>query len=243
MGRLKKMKRLQRLQSAKSWLQTVEGETKQIVKAYRNRYGVDWSTAFREIELLGVEIDPAYKEQVLAALQRERDAKQKKKLIRSIGFDPDEYDLSDEEVLILQNAQQPPSKSKRDIPYDVLDPNIVSLVRALNGYPAVVTIGSCGGHENPTNPSQWEAGSWYVKFEIMPDRTGWYVLEHLAWVVNENARLLGEENVILLPISAPPHLNIPGRCLSFVIEGRGNADPNELAKDVSELRRYLTKKR
>ncbi len=242
-GRLKKMKRLQRLQSAKSWLETVEQEPKQLVKAYRKRYGVDWSTAFHELELLGVKIDPVYKEQALGAVQRDREAKRKKKAIRSIGVDPEELGILDEELLELEIPAQPRSRNKKDIPYDELDANMVSLVNALNNYPAVVTIGSCGGHEHPTNLSQWEAGSWYVKFDVMPDRTGWYVLEHLAWAVNEDSRLLGGENVILLPVSAPPYLNTPGQCLHFVIEGHDGADPDELAKFLNEVRSYLTKKR
>lgn len=112
--------------------------------------------------------------------------------------------------------------NKKQIPYDELDSNIVGLVRALNKYPGVITVGSCGGHEPPLQPSQWLAGSWYVKFDIVPDRTGWYVLEHLAWAINEDCRLLGNQHVILMPIAAPPYLNTPGRCLAFVIEGYGN---------------------
>src|SRR5690606_42160119 len=52
----------------------------------------------------------------------------------------------------------------------------------------VTTVGSCGGHEIITNPSQWQAGTWYVKFNLPSGRFGWYLLEHLAWVINEDYR-------------------------------------------------------
>jgi len=55
------MKRPQRLQSAKSWLETYEGNN--VVKAYRKRYGVDHNCAFTELEMLGVPIDPDYGDQ------------------------------------------------------------------------------------------------------------------------------------------------------------------------------------
>jgi tRNA(Phe) wybutosine-synthesizing methylase Tyw3 len=62
--------------------------------------------------------------------------------------------------------------SKKDIPYETFDPNIVGLVHALNRYPGLMTVGSCGGHKIITNPSQWEAGIWYVKFDLHADRLG-----------------------------------------------------------------------
>jgi tRNA(Phe) wybutosine-synthesizing methylase Tyw3 len=46
-------------------------------------------------------------------------------------------------------------KGKAAVPYDDLDATIVTLVRALNRYPGVMTVGSCGGHEVITTPSQW----------------------------------------------------------------------------------------
>jgi hypothetical protein len=76
MTRRKRFRRSQRLQSARSWLETYDGEN--VVKAYRKRYGVDWPTAFEELEILGVEIDPAYKEAVLRTVQREIDVRREK---------------------------------------------------------------------------------------------------------------------------------------------------------------------
>ncbi len=150
-------------------------------------------------------------------------------------------DCTDSRANAPRSSKQRTS-SKRSIPYDELDANIVSLVRALNRYPGVITIGSCGGHEAITNPSQWVAGTWYVKFDISSDKLGWYVLEHLAWVINEDYRRAGK-NVILFPTSAPPYLNTPGQCIHFVIEGYNGENPDELAAFLDQTRRHLTRKR
>lgn len=89
----KQLKRPQRLQDAKAWLATYQG--KKVFSAYRKRYGVDWLTTFRELEMLGIAIEPAYKEQVLRVAQREAERKKQKqqdRLIESIdpGFDQDD---------------------------------------------------------------------------------------------------------------------------------------------------------
>lgn len=75
--RRKRMKRPQRLESAKNWLESYEGNT--VVKAYRKRYGVDFETAFTELALLGVPIDPGYRERVLQSAAAQAAAKQRKK--------------------------------------------------------------------------------------------------------------------------------------------------------------------
>lgn len=149
---------------------------------------------------------------------------------------------SDDESFDVMPVPQPRSNSKKDIPYETFDQNIVGLVRALNRYPGLMTIGSCGGHEVITNPSQWEAGTWYVKFDLHADRLGWYVLEHLAWAINEDYRGAGH-HVILLPTAPPPYLNTPGQCLHFVVEGYEGEDPDKLAHFLESVRKHLTKKR
>jgi hypothetical protein len=156
-----------------------------------------------------------------------------------MDMDEDDLDLLFDKPLPTASAQ---GTGKKGIPYDELDANIVNLVRALNRYPGVMTVGSCGGHETITNPSQWRAGTWYVKFTLPSGKFGWYLLEHLAWVVNEDYRGSGR-NVILLPTSAPPYLNTVGQCLHFVIEGYGGENPDELAEFLDATRKYLTKKR
>jgi len=119
--------------------------------------------------------------------------------------------------------------------YRSLDKNIVSLARALNSFPAVTTIGSCGGHDPILNPGQWPAGSWYMKFDIDPSELGWFVLEFLTWAVNDDYRRVHPE-VLLLPIAPPPSLNHPGRCLSFVIECHDGPVPNGLAEFLNDVR-------
>jgi ribosomal protein L34E len=75
--RRKRMKRPQRLESAKSWLETYEGN--KVVKAYRKRYGVDHNCAFTELEMLGVPIDPDYKERVLESVAVRATAKRQER--------------------------------------------------------------------------------------------------------------------------------------------------------------------
>ena len=93
--RRKSLKRAQRLQSAKAWLETYEGQ--KIVRDYRRRYGVDWQTAFTELEMLEVPIDPDYKKRVLQseqarlAAKKQRKAEQEAKKQRDVGFDQDEH--------------------------------------------------------------------------------------------------------------------------------------------------------
>jgi hypothetical protein len=92
--RRKRMKRPQRLESAKSWLETYEGNN--VVKAYRKRYGVDHNCAFTELEMLGVPIDPDYKERVLqsvaaqAAAKRCQKAERKAEQERLLGIESDD---------------------------------------------------------------------------------------------------------------------------------------------------------
>lgn len=93
--RRKRLKREQRLESAKSWLPTYEG--KNIFRGYRKRYGVDWPTALRELEMLGVEVDPAYREQVLRTVQEQAEARNRKRLEKAaelesaLGIEQDDY--------------------------------------------------------------------------------------------------------------------------------------------------------
>ena len=62
------------------------------------------------------------------------------------------------------------------IDYSKIDPSIRELVRALNAFPGVTTIGSCGGHPDP-GPGQWPEGSWYIKMKFDQNEDGWMALE------------------------------------------------------------------
>jgi hypothetical protein len=90
--RCKRFNRKQRLDSAKHWLLTYEGEN--IAKAYRKHYGVDWVSAFIELDILGVKIDPKYKEQVLKSVRGQAEAKRRKRMGKTIDklpYDQDDY--------------------------------------------------------------------------------------------------------------------------------------------------------
>jgi hypothetical protein len=73
------MRRTARLESARNWLQTYEGDRKKLAKAYSKRYRVDYATAFRELEMLGIEIDLRYKEEVLRSVERQTDLPRQQK--------------------------------------------------------------------------------------------------------------------------------------------------------------------
>lgn len=70
-------KRERRLQSAKKWLETYAG--KNIIKGYRQRYGVDWKTAFTELEMLRVNVDAEYKKRVLESIESLAAARRRKR--------------------------------------------------------------------------------------------------------------------------------------------------------------------
>ena|SRR5258705_1240279 len=65
--RAKRMDRSARLQSARTWLKTYSG--KNIAAGYRRHFAVDWVCAFRELEMLGVKTDSAYKDQILKSVE------------------------------------------------------------------------------------------------------------------------------------------------------------------------------
>lgn len=112
-----------------------------------------------------------------------------------------------------------------------LDDNIRPLVEAINAFPAVYTVGSCGGHPDP-GPGQWPEGKWYVKFQVEHTEEGWRSLEFLAWVTRDLQR--GDYTVVLEATAPPPYLNEPGACLAFVLSGNG-ADPELVARFLSEM--------
>lgn len=122
--------------------------------------------------------------------------------------------------------------SRYDVPYREIDENMRSLVRILNLYPFVETIGSCGGHAEKTNASQWDAGDFYVTLNFKSSPTARYTIEFLAWAINHDYRQ--GNDVTFLPKSAPPYLNTPGECMYWAIEGY-QADPEDLAQFLSKV--------
>lgn len=93
-SRLKQFNRKQRLQSARSWLESYEGN--KVVRDYRHRYGVAWETAFTELEMLGVPVDPVYRERVLQSVAAQAAALRRKQAERkaereSAGIESDDH--------------------------------------------------------------------------------------------------------------------------------------------------------
>jgi hypothetical protein len=123
-----------------------------------------------------------------------------------------------------------------DSNYRQLDESIAPLVRALNSFRGIKTIGSCGGHAAPLQPGQWEEGSWYVKFKVLPNEHGWFAVEFLAWLINTDGK---SRNWNFYPVAAPPSLNSPGEMLCFVIEGYDGESPTWFAEHVRESKELL----
>lgn len=119
-------------------------------------------------------------------------------------------------------------------PYAQLDPPIRALVRVLNSFAGITTIGSCGGHAVPANPSQAAADEWWITFSVDRSEDGWFALEWLAWCVRDCARAGGP--VDLTPTAPPPWLNTPGQGLRFQLDGY-QQDPDALAAHIRRLKR------
>jgi hypothetical protein len=101
------------------------------------------------------------------------------------------------------------------------DQKILKLVRALNEFDGVCATVNSGVVRSRTGPPQ--AKDWSICLEIPQDETGWFLLEFLAWLINNDFQKAGME-VRFLPYSQPPYLQIPGRNLMFVVEGRCPAE-------------------
>ncbi|HEY5146569.1 MAG TPA: hypothetical protein VII82_07365 [Polyangiaceae bacterium] len=142
-----------------------------------------------------------------------------------------------------------------DVPYEELDPPVRKLVRILNEYDDVETLGSCGGHETPMSGNSAPANEWWVMFWLkpanrevtlatmhdldvsaIPSESGWFHLEQLVYWINE--RLGRKRAVVLRPIAVPPHLNGPGS-LRFELDGYRDGDdgiePDEVADFIRRI--------
>ena len=113
--------------------------------------------------------------------------------------------------------------------YDDLDPNIRNLVRSINAYQGVVTIGSCGGHDNPQGV-QRPAGEWFVTFKIAHTRGGWRSLELISGAVT-----LDPWRTSLKVCTARPG-SATGRAMFFSFEGWNRADPERAAAWLNRIR-------
>jgi hypothetical protein len=88
-----RMNRAGRLRSAPHWLTSQTGRTAiQIAKSYRKRFGVDWPCAIRELEMLGIRLDPAWVAQLgrnLEGAQRARRQRLERHKSEVAEYDPD----------------------------------------------------------------------------------------------------------------------------------------------------------
>ena len=83
--RAKRFNQKQRLAAARFWLQSQNSE--KIAKAYRKHFGVDWGTAFREPEMLGVQLPADHKETVLKSVATQAEARKRKKAEKLAALD------------------------------------------------------------------------------------------------------------------------------------------------------------
>jgi hypothetical protein len=117
----------------------------------------------------------------------------------------------------------------RLIDYHELDENIVLLVRALNAFPGIATIGSCGGHENPSE-IQRPAGEWFVTFRVTHTQGGWKSLEYIAGAIT-----LDPWRTSLTVHTSQPG-NATGRAMFFSLQGWENANPDRTANYLNRVR-------
>jgi hypothetical protein len=130
--------------------------------------------------------------------------------------------------------------SDEPVPYDDLDPPVVGLVQTLNELPGIETISSCGGGEGHSDPPD----RWHVGFRLeveaahspWPTPDAWLSLEWLAWLTNGNLR---RRTGIEMELNAPPpYLNVPGRSIYFMINGRRGEDGMEPDEFAASIARY-----
>ena len=128
---------------------------------------------------------------------------------------------------------------KLGIPYQELDKNIVNLVKVINSFEDIYTIGSCGGHKKPKS-YQLPDGEWNVIFKVHNSKSGWISLEFLVWLFNNSFRRQGY-NVMVSAYAPPPYLNGElGSCLYFILEG-WDISPDKLIEEITMAKKELYK--
>jgi len=123
------------------------------------------------------------------------------------------------------------------VPYDELDSNIVGVVRTLNSFPGILTVGSCGGHKD-SETYQNREGTWSVVLQLetedsRPLREAWLSLEFLVYAFNNWFYRSGLK-VAISAYSAPPHFNYPGDTITFSVDGEEL--PDEIAELLSKMK-------
>lgn len=120
-----------------------------------------------------------------------------------------------------------------DVPYHELDGNVRGLVRELNQFPGLRTIGSCGGHPEPLTKVSAPEGHWWVTLDVDWTDDGRFSLEFVAWAARALAR--ANHPVYLEAFACPPWLIDPGAGLTFQLSGV-DIDPQHVAEFLTKWR-------
>lgn len=121
-------------------------------------------------------------------------------------------------------------------PLNDMDANIVSLVQALNAWPGIQTVSSCGGHKD-NKDYQLPMGEWQVMFQLEPARVyspsvqAWLSLEALAYGFSKRFE---SDKVCLTVFSTDPFLNGSGESIYFNLKGK-DIEPDAAAKFLGTL--------
>jgi hypothetical protein len=75
--RHQRLDRVSRLQAAKHWIPKYEGSN--LLRGYKQHFGVDWECAIRELEMLGIQLNPQYTLQVRHSIEAQLRSKHAKK--------------------------------------------------------------------------------------------------------------------------------------------------------------------
>lgn len=151
-----------------------------------------------------------------------------KNMLEMAGVERENVELLIAEMSKRSPGREEPGPGADDDAEGVL----ASLVDALNRFEGISVVDSAVGHANYLPIMQHPEGEWSVTFRVDRSNSGWLALEFLAWFVHENYR---RRSVQLRPFSSAPHLNTPGECLAFALEGKGE-DPRVVAAFLDEVR-------
>jgi hypothetical protein len=107
----------------------------------------------------------------------------------------------------------------------IIDPRLARPAAALNAIPGVRTYASCGGHAVP-GAGQVARDKFYVSFDLTRNRQGWRALGLVALSIDKTAA--GEKGNVYIKPWISSDEDEPD-ALSFSLEGRRGADPDEVA--------------
>lgn len=148
-------------------------------------------------------------------------------MLEMAGVEREKVDL-----LITEMGKAPQIDIESRIDIDQLESGLRALVDALNRFDGITVTGSGPKHCDNVTVLQPPEGEWSITFRVDHSDQGWLALEFLAWFVHDNYK---GRTVQLCLFSAPPHLNVPGLCLTFALEGQGE-DPSIVAAFLDEMR-------